>query len=98
MVGAGHLRAFCAGDAAVAEVEALAAPDYGVAGEAPGPEDEAEGVAQGEEPEVAEDLAVAEDAYADGERDRYPGEEDEAEQREAPEGEAAGDAGHDGPG
>ena len=53
------------GDAAVAEVEEFAAPDDGVAGETPGPKGEAEEVAQGKEIEVAEDLAVAEDAYAD---------------------------------
>jgi hypothetical protein len=86
------------GDAAVAEVEEFAAPDDGVAGEAPCPEAEAEEVAQRKEIEIAEDLAVAEDADADGKRYCYAGQKDDAQEREAPECEAAGDAGHDGPG
>ena len=74
------------------EAEAFAAPDDSVAGEAPDPEEEAEEVAQGEEPEIAEDLLVAQDADADGEGDGDAGEEGEAEEGEAPQREAAGDA------
>ena len=46
-------------ETSVAEMEAFSAPNDGVSGEAPEPEGEAEEVAQGEEPEVAENLAVA---------------------------------------
>ena len=46
------------------EGEAFAAPVDGVAGEGPDPEDEACGIADGEQPEVGEYLAVGEDACA----------------------------------
>src|SRR5580698_11430588 len=78
-------------------MEAFSAPDDGVSGEAPEPEGEAEEVAQGEEPEVAENLAVAQDPDADCQCNRDSGKQDDAEEGEAPEVESAGDAGHDGP-
>ena len=83
---------------AVVEAEALAAPEDGVAGVAPEPEEQAAGVAEGEEPEVAEDLCVVEEADADGEGDGDAEEEGEGEEGEGPEGEAAGEDGEDGPG
>ena len=71
------------------EAEAFSAPDDSVAGEARYPEGEAEEIAEGEEPEIAKNCPVAEDADADGEGDGDAGEEDHAEEGEAPKGEAA---------
>jgi hypothetical protein len=56
-------------EVAALEAEALAAPEDGVGGVAPEPEEEAEGVAEGKKKDVAEDLAVMEEADADDEGD-----------------------------
>ena len=47
---------------AAAKAEALAPPDDGVGGVAPGPEEEAEGVAEWKQQEVAQHLAVTKKA------------------------------------
>ena len=80
------------------EAEAFAAPGDGVGGVAPGPEDEAEGVAEWEQQQIAEDLAVAKEADADDERDGDACEQSDGEEGEAPEFAAGSHHGQNRPG
>ena len=49
----------------VAEVKEFSAPDDGVVGEAPDPEEETEQIAEWEQIDVAQDLTVSKNAYSD---------------------------------
>src|ERR1700733_9802291 len=86
------------GQLSLPQDKSLAAPDNGVAGKAPDPHPHSGEVAQGQQPDVAQDLAIAENADSDGKRDRNPGQQREAEQRQAFEGEAGAKDIEDGPG
>src|SRR6202012_3212723 len=71
--------------------EPLAAPGDGVAGEAPGPEEERDEIAGEEQKKIAQHLHIAEDTDADHERERHAHQQSEDEERDAFEAEAAGD-------
>ncbi len=82
----------------VFQEEAFVAPGDGVGGIAPGPDGECEQVAQRQKPEVAQDLAVAENADAYAKRQRDAEHKRETEEREGGQAEPRGDEVQDGPG
>ena len=56
----------------VLEREVLAAPGYGIAGEAPDPGAQRDYVARRQKPQIANHLAVTQHSYSNGKRQRDP--------------------------